>query len=163
MNEKKRFIKNGVLLVKAGLVTDHQLEILGDAAKFHLINGIEFKIVSAAKDQVIIQVKQSKNSTGNYFPAKRLIEITHELFDRYLKGIKMNVGPVVYKIPDSHSVTPDWIEKKMMKLKIGQKDLVRDLGIDKSNISNYLSGSKPMSDIIKTVMYYYFMYRELAG
>jgi hypothetical protein len=164
MATKTRQIKNTNLLYEAGIMNDGILAKLDEAGKLHKqYSNIEFKILRATEQEVDIRVTQGKVITGIYHGKERLVEIVHETFDSLFPGIKIHARAFPYELPPSSIVTPEWIEKKMTKLKIGHKDLIKDLGMNKANVSVYLSGDRPMSDVIKNVFYYYFSYRELAS
>jgi hypothetical protein len=60
-----------------------------------------------------------------------------------------------------NSVTPAYILSKMGELGLHQVDLVKDLSINKSNISLWLSGHRPMSKPVKAMFYYYLQYKTL--
>lgn len=162
MSTKTRQIKNTVLLYEAGIMKDGMLSKLDNAGQLHKQYGnIEFKVKSANEKEIVIQITQGKNSAGVYHDKKRLVEIVHETFDPVFPGFRILPQAIAYEPPPSSIVSPEWIGQKMNKLGIGQKDLIKDLGMTKPNVSEYLSGTKEMSHVIRNVFYYYFLYREL--
>lgn len=52
------------------------------------------------------------------------------------------------------TVTPEWIQDRMKGKGLSQADIVRSTGIPKSNISAWLSGIRPMSQIAKAMFYF---------
>jgi hypothetical protein len=165
MATKERQVKHTNLLYEAGLMDQRKLAMVDEAGRsYKQFANIEFKIISANEKEIVMQVKQGKNASGHHFDKKRLNEIVHETFDPVFPGIKIHAREIIpYEEPAFAVVTPEWVEKKMTALKIGHKDIIADLRIDKSNVSNYLNGDKPMSDATRSLLYYYFLYRELAG
>lgn len=53
-------------------------------------------------------------------------------------------------------VTPVWVKQKLQEYGLEQKDLVIALNVDKSHVSNWLSGSVNMSKPVRAALYYYF-------
>lgn len=53
-------------------------------------------------------------------------------------------------------VTPDWAQERMNQRKVNLKQLEKDTGIDRGNLSNWVNGKRPMSQPVKALFYYYF-------
>ena len=58
-------------------------------------------------------------------------------------------------------VTPQYISEQMQALGLNQADLVKELGINPSSISEYLSSYTKLSKAGKAMFYYYFEYKKL--
>jgi len=139
-----------------GIVTPEQLEKLEFGAKLHRRHSrIEFKIISAAEDEIIVEVRQGKSPNGNHFEAARLIEITREWISPFADQI-VHVRPIVYKAAVVDVVNSDWILAEMQRNKISLKKLCSDTGVDKTSMSAYVNGLKPLSQTVKSMFYYYF-------
>jgi hypothetical protein len=157
-------IKNIHLLSEPGLLSEKDLEKMEHAADMHKrYSNIGFKIIEVGDKLITIQVSQGKSAAGNYQDKKRLVTIVHETFDRFFQGWKLNVGAIAYTPAPPEVVTPEYINKKMSKLNIGHKQLITDTGIDKTNLSAWINGTRPMSLPVKAFFYYYFLSKQLEG
>lgn len=55
----------------------------------------------------------------------------------------------------------NWIISQMDELGISRNDLIRDIIIDKSSISLFLSNKRKMNKSVKAAFFYYFAYKRL--
>lgn len=118
---------------------------------------ITFRIVSVSDKEVVLIVHQGETFHDNKFDHKRLREISHETFDDMLstdQRLHVSIKVDIESPPDI--VSPSWVSEQMKLHRIRIKDIVTDTGIDKSTISAYINGHKPLSHIVKTMFYYYF-------
>ncbi len=53
-------------------------------------------------------------------------------------------------------VTPEWIKQQMLDLNMSAADAAREMEISRGDMSAYLSGKKPLSNIRKQTFYYFF-------
>lgn len=151
-----KLIKNLHLLT--GHVSPADVERMEYAAALHRTHSnITFKIVQCSDQDVIIQAAQGRSEADNYFPAKRLIEIVHDTFDRFFDGKRVKVHPIEYKQPESMSVTAEWIRKQMLDHSIKLKTIAEDTGIDYTQLSAITSGTRQLSKPMKALFYYYFL------
>ncbi len=155
----KTLVKNATTL---GL-SPEQFHTLDTRAQLHRrYSSLEFKITDAAPDQVTVLIAQDKSHAGNYFDTKRLVEIAHETFDDLVTPRRLLVRPVPYQPAPSEVVTPDWIKKKAQESGKKVKEIAHELGVDASTVAAYKSGSKPLSGVVKAMLYYYFMLPTVA-
>jgi len=135
-------------------------------AALHLRHSnISFKILrNDAPDgsTLSIRVEQGKHLSENYADKERLIKITKDLFS-ILKGLTVHVHPVPYIPPVVDVVTPKWLSDKMLLTGTRIKDIEANTGIEKTNISPWINGKKPMSQIVKAMFYYYFAFEQQKG
>lgn len=125
---------------------------------------ITFKVMKQDDREIILQVKQDQSFHQNQFDDKRLREITHETFDEFLQpGQKLHVSIKAKQTAPCDVVTAAWIQQKQLDLGIKNKDIVRDTGIDKTTVSAYVGGLKPLSGVVKALFYYYFTAKELQS
>lgn len=161
----KTCIKN--LRYLKGIFSDSDLEKLEYGAQLHLRHArITFKVMSSfsPKKEITIEVRQDKNPTGNQFDVKVLVTRTRELFEPFLpEGWKLFVNAVPYEPPASQVVTPGWMSRQMEELGIKASTLAKETGTTKSEVSHWLSGSKELSQIAKSMIYYYFQSKKLEG
>jgi predicted Ser/Thr protein kinase len=67
------------------IVKPADLDEMEAAALMHRrFSSITFKVVDVTDRKILFQVVQGKSFQENYQTAKRLIEIVHETFDRFL-------------------------------------------------------------------------------
>jgi hypothetical protein len=136
-----------------GIVKDTDLEKLEQGALLHQkYSNITFKIIEIAISNIIIRTEQGKTASENYASSKVLIERTKELFAKYL-NCPIHVHPIPYSYPANDIVTPKWLSDHMNQYGIKVNDLVKDTGIEKSNISAWINGLRPMSKIVKDMFY----------
>jgi len=120
-------------------------------------DNIEFKIVTYDHEKVIIQVVQGKNLTGVYHSLKRLIEIVHEIFDRFFPDKKVLVHPIPFNDSPVNKVTINWINKQLQETNTKLKHIERETGISKIALHDILSGKTALSQEVKAFFYYYFL------
>lgn len=155
------FIKNIHLLQRD--FSEADISLMEHAALDHKrFSNILFKILDydPGKKTVTFRAWQEKSMAKNYQPAKRLIEIVHETFDRFFTGYKIKVQPVAYKEPSCNQVTPAWLQSQMKKKGIKLKHIASDMGLDYPNLSLILNGEKEISQPMKAALYYYFVAKE---
>ena len=135
---------------------------LDEAAALHLrFSNITFKVISASPDGLIIQTRQGKHLSENYADANRLVELTKELFTKFINDtVPLTVHPVPYIMAITEVVDPQWISENMLKLGVKIKDISTDTGIDKTNLSAWINGVRPMSQPVKAMFYYFIMFRR---
>ncbi|TRX33728.1 hypothetical protein FNW52_14975 [Flavobacterium sp. ZT3R18] len=112
--------------------------------------GFEFSKVS--EDTIVI--KQERVLNGYVLNQKQLVEIAKSIFPDY------HIKPAVYNL-DVATVTIDWIEEKMKEYGIKRNDLIKQLAIDKSNLSLILSSNKELTKPMRALFFYYFLSYEI--
>ena len=156
----KTLVKNATSL---GL-TPEQFQTLEARAQLHRrYSSIEFKVKQATPNHITVLIAQDKSHAGNYFDAKRLIEIAHETFDDLAGGRSLHVHPVPYQPAPPEVVTPDWIKKKIQEHGLKVKQVADDLGIDPASVSAFKNGVKPISGVVRAAFFYYFTTKEKQG
>lgn len=119
-------------------------------------NSIRFKIVEIGKGKVTIQIAQGKNAWGNYFPSKRLVEIVHETYDRFFPGMKVVVHPIPYVESPANKVDVEWVNRHMIEAQVKLKDIAQETGIAYTQLSELITGARPLSQPMKALFYFYF-------
>lgn len=117
---------------------------------------ITFKILEANSKQLIVEVRQERNSLGEYLSSKELTVRAKELFERFFPDQDIHTRPKPYHEPPPDQVTPKWIRDRMNRDKVSLKKLEKITGIDKSNLSNWVNGNRPMSQPVKAMFYFFF-------
>ena len=140
------------------LIDETGMAKLDAAAAMHKKqSNIEFKILTVEENTLTVATEQGKTNSGKYANLKTLIKRTHEVFDNFLPpSFKLEVQPTEYLESPAATVTPDWINKKMLEKEIRIKQIAFDTGIDRTDLSAWINGLRPMSQIVKAMFFYYF-------
>lgn len=141
-----------------GIIGEKEVAQLNKAATTHKkFSNIVFEIEDADESALTVLVEQEQNSSGNYANQRTLIKRAHEVFDKVVpSSVQLNVKAQEYFESPTTKVTPQWIEQQMLDKEVRIKQIAFDTGINKSDISAWLNGIKPMSQIVKALFYYYF-------
>jgi len=140
-------------------LTNEQLDKLETLAfQYQRYARIYFKIMAIDKEkkELVIAVWQEKSPADNYLKDTDLVERAQSLFTPFFEGYQLKIGAQSYIQAPPEIVTPDWIKTKMQQFKIGNKQLVKDLGLPKSEISALINGHREMGIRTKGLFYYYF-------
>jgi hypothetical protein len=130
---------------------------LETGAKLHNRHSrITFQILKADDKTVLVQTHQGKSPAGNYLTQKELIARTKDLFSKFLPDHKINVHATPYEEHFLSKIDADWITAQMETKGVKVKDIATDTALDKTNVSAWANGTRPMSQIVKTMFYYYF-------
>lgn len=148
-------IKNLSLLTE--ILEESVLRELDAAATVHLKqSNIEFTILSLEDKVLTVDAEQGKTS-GNYANFKTLIKRTGEVFNKHLpSGYQLKVNAKEFEESPAMVVNPAWIERKMVEKEVRIKQIAFDTGLDRKDISGWVTGERTMSQIVKSMFYYYF-------
>ncbi|GAB3662215.1 hypothetical protein GCM10028791_37150 [Echinicola sediminis] len=142
-----------------GLISPDQLEKLNHGADLFKRHGrIYFKVLETNEKHITVQTIQTKSLAENYLDKKGLVTRTKELFAKFFPDRDIRVRPVEYLPPSVDQVTPNWLQRKLEEKGINQHTIVEMTGIDKGNVSSWISGAKPMSQPVKAM--FYFMLKD---
>lgn len=138
------------------------MEKMEHAAREHKQFGnIDFKFIEVGNaKKAVIQISQGKSTVQH--DKKRLIEIAHETIDPFMPGWKIHVQPIVYLESPAASVTPEWVKNKMISTGTKLKDLAHDTGLDYTSLSGVINESKPLTQVMKALFYYYFIAKSAS-
>ncbi|MFA6084236.1 hypothetical protein [Mucilaginibacter sp.] len=122
---------------------------------------IEFKIqstvISGVFKSVAVRVSQPFNESGIYLDRATLISKTEAIFKPFLYGRMLYVDAHPYKPVIIDIVTPEWLEKRMVERGVRVKDIAIDTGIDRTSLSGWISGLRPMSQPVRAMFYFYLI------
>lgn len=145
------------LLKLGGIASAREMMELDEAARLLLEHSnISFKIISVGENTITVKSSQGKQSDGVYADTKKLHTRTTDLFIKYLPEHKIVVQPVPFQVAQVDIVQPEWLAEKLLSTGIKIKDIQADTGIDKTNLSAWVKGTRPMSQPVKAMFYYYF-------
>lgn len=146
-------------------ITENQLEKLEEGAlQYRRFARISFKIVALGHTPnkvltITIEVRQDKSPSENYLKAAELHQRAKDLFKPYLpEDVLFYSNALPYVESPTEKVTPEYLRHFMTEYKIRIKDIVADTGLDKSNVSAWVNGTRDMSQIVKAMFYYYFRF-----
>ncbi|ACT96718.1 hypothetical protein [Dyadobacter fermentans] len=154
-------IKN-IHLLKNRL-SESQLNDLEHGALLHRRHArITFKIVRFTDDVLTVETRQEKSPAGNYLDGKTLYQRTKELFqsNNLPGGVKIHVNTIPYVPAPAQDVSPEFIRHYMTELKIKVRDIENETGLDSTNISAWINGTREMSNIVRAMFYYYIKHKE---
>lgn len=137
------------------ILSASQLERLEAGAVLHLRHArIEFKILEFDGKSITVRVTQGKSPAEYYFTSKDLATRAKELFGAVLPDLDIRARAIPYSAPTVEVVSPEWIQAKMSEKGMDNKSIVEMTGVDKANISNWISGKRPMSQPVKAMFYF---------
>lgn len=116
---------------------------------------ITFKVLSARGSILEIQTIQTKSPHENHADEDLLILRTKELFSHFFPEYEIVVTAIPYQANPTQQVTPEYIREAMTSYDIKVKDIVEETGIDKSNVSAWVNGTRTMSQPVRAMFYYY--------
>lgn len=119
-------------------------------------SNIEFKLLEVKPGELIVRVTQGKHLSENYADDKRLRAIAKELFQPFFDG-KIHVHAIPYKEHFTAVVTPEWLSSKLHQYQLRIIDIESITGLDKTNISAWVNGKRPMSQIVKAMFFFLFL------
>ncbi|MBW2961255.1 hypothetical protein [Mesonia aestuariivivens] len=101
-----------------------------------------------------IKITQKNLFNGYILNQKQLYNRAKEIFPNE------KILPVVYSL-NVDDISIDWINSRMEEFGIKRNDLIKQLALDKSSLSLYLSGKRKMDKSQKAAFYFYFLTYEL--
>lgn len=124
-------------------MTQSQKETIANLKK----TGIQFEF---PKEDIVI-VRQTEVVYNQLLTSKQLHTLGRELFEA-----PIIIKPVVYSL-DLSTITLDWVISQMELYRINAKDLQRQLGFKKDNITGFLKLGIQLKPAEKSSLYYYFL------
>lgn len=138
------------------VLTVNDIRNITAAADHHAaMSNISFTILSVSENTVEIETTQAETKSGKYATEATLIKRTRELFGKYLPKMELHISTVTFAPSPSSTVTTAWLEQKMQLKGLRIKQIAFDTGIDKESISDWVTGKKSMSQIVKAMFYFY--------
>ena len=144
---QKEFVQSVIDYRKAGILVE-EIELDQTDIDDGFIPGIAAKV----------KITQSKLINGYVLNQKELVQRAKKLYQ--LLGREVKVVPVVWSL-DTDTITLDWITDRMEEFGIKRNDLIKQLAINKSELSKLFSGTTSLSYSTKAKFYWYFMVYEL--
>lgn len=114
-----------------------------------------FKVLSVNEKAIEVETAQGETTSGKYASEATLIKRTEELFRKHLPDFKITVIPETFQVSPASIVNTAWIEKMMQQKGIRIKQIAFDIGVDRESVSDWVTGKRSMSQIVKALFYYY--------
>lgn len=147
------YIKN--LDALTGLTADQRSLLEARALQHQRFGNIKFTIINPDdRGTVVVRATQGSNQATVYHTEQRLREIVQETFGDVLPKVAARV--FAYVPGPTAVVSPAWLQARTASLKT--VDMAHDLGIDPAMVSGYVNGSKPMTNTVKAMFYYYLKF-----
>lgn len=127
-------------------ITQNQQQSIDNYRRF----GLEMEVLGDDK----VKIAQTRLINGYILNQKQLVTRAKEVFP------DAKIIPVVYSL-DVSEITLDWIDDKMREFGIKRKDLIKQMAIDESSLSLYLSGKRKIDKSQRAAFFYYFLTYEL--
>ena len=118
-------------------------------------SNITFTILRAEESVLEIETAQGETKSGKYATEAALVSRTREVFEKFFPEFKIIVNPVTFIPSPASVVNVAWIEKKMLQKGIRIKQIAFETGIDRTSISEWVTGKRSMSQIVKAMFYFY--------
>lgn len=134
--------------------TDTQ-KLTRSADRHFTASNITFTILSVSEGTIEIETAQGETKSGKYASEVTLISRTRELFAKLLPKMELHISPATYAPSPASTVTTQWLEEKMKLKGVRIKQIAFETGIDKESISDWVTGKKSMSQIVKAMFYFY--------
>ena len=157
----ENIVKNIHLL---GLEDGQRERLEAGAALYKRFDNLTFKVKQYKDGILIVEARQGKNYKRDYFSEREIVERTKKLVREFSEDFcpeRIHVGVIPLKEVDSDVITVDYLKEELYRLHIRIKDINNDTGLEMSNLSAWINGTRPMSNIVKNMFYYYIRYKEL--
>ena len=138
------------------LLTPEQITKLEKAADRHTQqSNVQFKILSVQDKTISVETTQSETPSGKYASEATLAKRTEDLFRKILPEFKITVSTETFHPSPASVVTAAWIDKKMQEKELRIKQIAFETGVDRESISDWVTGKRSMSQIVKAMFYFY--------
>jgi hypothetical protein len=140
------------------ILGESEIEKVSRAADRHFnAANMTFTILTVSDDAIEIETAQGETKSGKYATEATLLTRTKDVFGKYLGQRELHISPATFAPSPASTVTPAWLEQKMQQKGVRIKQIAFDTGIDKESISDWVTGKKSMSQIVKAMFYFYLM------
>lgn len=138
------------------LMSSTEIEKLIKAAEHHReTSNMNFTILSVNAEEIEIEVTQEETKSGRYASEATLSKRTKDLFTKHLPKAKLHIHTQTFAPSPASTVTTAWLESKMQQKGVRIKQIAFDTGLDRESISDWVTGKRSMSQIVKAMFYFY--------
>jgi hypothetical protein len=142
-------------LLENHLSADQIIKLDRAASRHQEQSNTNFKVLSVAEKKIEVVTAQGETTSGKYGTEATLIKRTEDLFRKHLPDHDIIVIPETFQVSPASVVSTAWIEKMMEQKGIRIKQIAFDTGIDRESVSDWVTGKRRMSQIVKALFYYY--------
>lgn len=142
-------------LLEPCLGTDKIMKLDKAATRHQEQSNTNFNIRLVGDKIIEVETAQGETSSGKYATEATLVKRTEDLFRKHLPGYQIIVSPETFQPSPASLVNTAWIEKMMQQKGIRIKQIAFDTGIDRESVSEWVTGKRSMSQIVKALFYYY--------
>ncbi|MDY0904296.1 helix-turn-helix transcriptional regulator [Pedobacter sp. CFBP9032] len=147
-------IENAMML--EGIITSEKiLKLEAAAARHKEQSNISFTVTDVKNHTIEILTVQKETPSGKYANEATLVKKTEDLFRKISPEFKIIVSAETNFPSPAKLVNVPWIEKKMLEKGVRIKQIAFDSGIDRESISDWVTGKRSMSQIVKAMFYFY--------
>lgn len=133
-----------------------QLITLDKAAGRHAEqSNINFKITAVADHTIQVETTQGETPSGKYASEATLVKRTEDLLKKRLPEFTIEVSANTVQPSLASVVNVPWLERKMLEKGLRIKQIAFETGIDRQSISDWVTGKRSMSQIVKAMFYFY--------
>ena len=133
-----------------------QIRALEKAADQHQTESNISFFVNDVRDNILyIQTTQGETTSGKYASEATLIKRTEDVFKKHAGHFALDIYVQTFKPSPASVVTVEWIEQKMLEKGLRIKQIAFDTGIERETISDWVTGKRRMSKIVKALFYFY--------
>lgn len=137
-------------------ITPEQIAKLEKAADRHKQqSNVQFKILDIQDKTITVETVQSETPSGKYASEATLVKRTEDLFRKILPEYQVVVNTETFHPSPASVVTAAWIDKKMQEKQVRIKQIAFETGVDRESISDWVTGKRSMSQIVKAMFYFY--------
>ena len=144
-----------ITLLENLLSAERLLKLDRAASRHQEQSNTNFNIRFAGEKTIEVETVQGETTSGKYASEATLIKRTEELFRKHLPDYKINVSPETFQASPASVVNTAWIDKMMKQKGIRIKQIAFDTGIDRESVSDWVTGKRSMSQIVRALFYYY--------
>jgi len=123
-------------------------------------HNLTFKVMEASLLETTNVLKiyvQTEQLRGEKLDQAKLTDITRRMFNKNdFKNIIIEVKGIPYTRSNINVIDAEWVANKLKRSEVTIKNMADDTGIDKTNLSAWVTGSRPMSQPVRALMHYYF-------
>lgn len=142
-------------LLNRYLSEEEFLKLQAAATRYHVQSSMAFSIKLIEDSRIRISTIQNEMPSGHYAIEATLVKRTEDLFKKFFPGFSIIVTAQTYLPSPALVVNPQWIAKRMEDKGLKIKQVAFDTGIDRQSLSDWITGKRSMSQIVKALFYFY--------
>ncbi len=122
--------------------------------------GIKVDILEVVGTTLRVRVEQAELKNNWLLNQRELTKRAATVFSPISGKYKLHYVALTYA-PNFENIEAAWIKNKMAEFGLSRNDVIKQMEIDKSTLSEMLSGNKPLTKFHKAAFYYYILTYEI--